>query len=77
MVDINWYSSSSRAYKYKIEVSADNIAYTTVVDNTGNTTYGDTSDSFTATGRYVRVTITGCTSGSVFASAYEIKVYGN
>jgi hypothetical protein len=75
--DINWYNSSSRAYKYKIEVSPDNIAYTTVVDKTGNTTYGDTSDSFTATGRYVRITVTGCTSGSVFASAYEIKVYGN
>ncbi len=75
--DVNWYSSSSRAYKYKIEVSADDITYTTVVDNTGNTTYGDTSDSFTAIGRYVRITVTGCTSGSAFASAYEIKVYGN
>jgi beta-glucanase (GH16 family) len=75
--DINWYSTTTRAYKYKIEVSADDITYITVVDNTGNTTYGDTSDSFTATGRYVRVTITGCTNVSAYASAYEIKVYGN
>jgi hypothetical protein len=73
MVDINWYSSSSRAYQYEIEVSADNIDYTTVI--TGNTNYGDTSDSFTATGRYVRITVTGSSSG--WASAYEIKVYGN
>ena len=74
-VDINWYNSSSRAYKYRIEVSNDNVAFTTVVDNTGNTVYGDTSNSFTATARYVRITITGC-STSGYASAYEIKVYG-
>ena len=73
--DINWYSSYDRAYKYKIEVSADDITYITVVDKTGNTTYGDTSDSFTATGRYVRITVTGSSSG--WASAYEFKVYGN
>jgi hypothetical protein len=73
--DINWYSSINRAYKYKIEVSADDITYITVVDKTGNTTYGDTSDSFTATGKYVRITVTGSSSG--WASAYEIKVYGN
>jgi beta-glucanase (GH16 family) len=71
-VDINWYSTSSRAYKYKIEVSDDWVSFTTVVDKTGNTTYGDTSDSFTATGKYVKVTVTGCTNGSAFASMYEV-----
>ena len=76
-VDINWYSSSSRAYKYQIEVSSDDLTYTTKVDKTGNATNGDTSDSFAATGRYVRITVTGCTSGAAYASAYEIKVYGN
>jgi hypothetical protein len=75
--DINWYGSANRAYKYKIEVSTNDSTYTTVVDKTGNTTYGDTSDSFTATARYVRVTVTGCTNNTAYASAYEIKVYGN
>ncbi len=74
-VDINWYSTASRAYKYKIEVSTNDSTYTTVVDKTGNTTYGDTSDSFTATARYVRVTVTGSSAG--WASAYEFKVYGS
>lgn len=73
---INWYNSSSRAYKYKIEVSSDNSTFTTVVDKTGNTTYGDTTDTFTATGkRYVRITVTGCTASGAFASAYEFKIY--
>ena len=73
---INWYNSSSRAYKYKIEVSSDNSTFTTVVDKTGNTTYGDTTDTFTATGkRYVRITVTGCTTTTAYASAFEFKIY--
>jgi hypothetical protein len=74
-VDINWYSSAIRSFKYKIEVSTDNVTFTTVIDKTGNTATGDTSDSFSATGRYVRITITGASAG--WASAYEFKVYGN
>jgi beta-glucanase (GH16 family) len=74
-VDINWYSSATRSFKYKIEVSTDNVTFTTVVDKTGNTATGDTSNSFSATGRYVRITITGASAG--WASAYEFKVYGN
>jgi hypothetical protein len=74
-VDINWYNSNGRSYKYKIEVSSDNVTFTTVVDKTGNTVKGNTSDSFTANGRYVRITITGASAG--WASAYEFKVYGN
>ena len=76
-VDITWYNGSSRAYKYKIEVSTDNSTFATKVDKTGNTTNGNTSDSFTATGRYVRITVTGCSSGAAYASANEIKVYGS
>jgi glucosylceramidase len=72
-VDINWYSSATRSYKYKIEVSTDNVTFTTVVDKTGNTATGDTSDSFSVTGRYVRITVTGTSAG--WASAYEFKVY--
>jgi hypothetical protein len=75
-VDIAWYSSKGRAYKYKIEVSSNDSTYTTVIDKTGNTTKGDTSDSFTATARYVRITVTGCSAGSANASFYECEVYG-
>ena len=73
---INWYNSSSVYYQYKIEVSPDDTTYTTVVDKTGNTTFGDTSNAFTATARYVRVTVT-FASSSGWASFYECKVYGN
>ena len=76
-LDTNWYSSASRSYKYRIEVSTDDVTYTTAVDKTGNTTLGDTSDSFVATARYVRITVTGCTAGGAFASAFEFKVYGH
>jgi alpha-galactosidase len=77
-MDINWYSSANRAYKYKIEVSGDDSTYTMVIDKTGNTAFGDTSDTFSATGkRYVRVTVTGCSASGGYASAYEFKVYGS
>jgi CxxC motif-containing protein (DUF1111 family) len=73
-VDIKWYSSASRSYKYKIETSPDDLAYTMKVDKTANTTLGDTSDAFSATARYVRVTVTGSSTG--FASAFDIAVFG-
>jgi fibronectin type 3 domain-containing protein len=76
-VTINWYNSGSRAYKYRIETSSDDSNYATAVDRTGNTTFGDTSDSLNATARYLRVTVTGCTASGAFASFYECKVYGN
>ena len=75
--DINWYSSSGRAYQYRIETSLDDSRYTTQADRTANSAYGDTSDSFTASARYLRITVTGCTSGSAYASMYEVTVYGN
>jgi hypothetical protein len=75
-VAINWYTSASRYYQYRIEVSSDDSTYTTVVDKTANTTMGDTSDNFTATGRYVRVTVTGVSAAGNFASFNELKVNG-
>jgi F5/8 type C domain len=75
-VAINWYLSSSRYYQYRIETSADDANYTTVVDKTANTTLGDTSDNLVATARYVRITMTAASS-SGWASFWECKVYGN
>lgn len=76
-VDISWYNSSSRSYKYQIEISNDDIIYSTKVDKTANTSTGDTSDSFIASGRYVRITISGCSAGGAYASAFEFKVNGS
>jgi endoglucanase Acf2 len=75
-VDIAWFSAASRAYKYKIEAGTDGTNFPTLLkDNTANTTFGNTSDSFTSISvRYVKVTVTGSTAG--FASAYEIAVLG-
>ncbi|MGH8045884.1 MAG: glycosyl hydrolase, partial [Chthoniobacterales bacterium] len=75
-VDIMWYSSASRAYKYKLETSPDDATYTMVFDNTGNTTFGNTSNPITATAQYVRVTVTGSSNGG-FASFFDLKVFGH
>ncbi|MDR6551042.1 right-handed parallel beta-helix repeat-containing protein [Paenibacillus qinlingensis] len=75
-VSSQWYLGASRSYKYKIEVSPDNVTFTTVVDKTSNTTLGDTNDNFLDVGRYVRITVTGSSVANAFASANEIQVYG-
>ncbi|MDG0792182.1 DUF5060 domain-containing protein [Cohnella ginsengisoli] len=54
---------NSDTWKYKIEGSADNAAYTTLVDRTAGATGASFSDATTATARYVRITITGATGG--------------
>lgn len=75
-VAVNWFNTTSRNYQYKIEVSTNDVNYTTVVDQSGRTGFGDTADNFSAAGRYIRVTISGSTTGSR-ASFYECKVYGS
>jgi hypothetical protein len=73
---INWFNSSSRAYKYWIEVSNDDTNYSVLVNNTNNTTFGDTTNTFSASARYVRVYVTGVTPTGGFASFYECQIYG-
>ena len=81
-VDTLWYKSDSRYYKYYIETSNDDVTYTKVVDKTGNSTYGDTSDLvFNPDGknvnaRYVKITITGCSNPNLFVNVNEFKIYG-
>ena len=76
-VAIDWYSAASRAYKYKLEISTDGTNFTTVADKTGNAKFGNTTDAVAATGRYLRVTVTGCSAAGALASAYEIRVFGH
>ncbi|MDP4179720.1 MAG: discoidin domain-containing protein, partial [Bacillota bacterium] len=64
-------------YKYKIEVSTDDLNWITKVDKTKSTSKMQTqSDSFTASARYVRVTVTGMPSSTDSASFYEFRVLG-
>jgi fibronectin type 3 domain-containing protein len=76
-VTIDWYNSASRYYQYKIETSSDDVNYTTAVDKTGNTTFGNTTDNFSATNRYVRITVTFTSQTNGYASFNEAQVYGN
>ena len=67
---------SGRVYKYKVEVSTDNVNWALVVDKTNNTSTAQTQrDNFTATARYVRITVTGLQS-STWASFWEFRVFG-
>ncbi len=72
---IYWYNSSSRAYKYRIDISNDDTNYTTLVDKTGNTTFGNTTDNFSATTRFVRIYVTGTTASGGYASFYECQIF--
>ncbi len=69
-----WYNASSRNYQYQIQVSNDDTNYTTVVNKTNNVTDGNTSDTFSATNRYVRIYVTHASAG--YASFYESQVFG-
>jgi DNA-directed RNA polymerase subunit RPC12/RpoP len=64
-------------YQYKIEVSPNNTNWTMAVDRTTNFTLAQTnSDNFSATGRYVRIVVTGLQPGS-WASFCEFQVFGS
>jgi F5/8 type C domain len=62
------------AYGYTIATSSDGMSWTTAVKRTG-TGQVDT-DTFAATARYVRITVTSLPSGA-WASLYEMRVFSN
>ncbi|EEF60586.1 discoidin domain-containing protein [Pedosphaera parvula] len=76
-VTINWYGVPNRSYQYKIEVSTNDVNYVMVVDATGNSLKANTTDTFTAIARYIRITVTGCSQAGGYPSFYECYVYGN
>jgi hypothetical protein len=67
----------ARNYRYKVEVSTDNVNWTLKVDKTASTSTAQTqTDAFTATARYVRITVTGLPiSPTTWASFYEFRVF--
>jgi beta-galactosidase len=73
---ISWYSSAARTYQYRIEISTNDVTYSTLIDNTANTAGGDTTDTFAAYARYVRITVTGVVPAGGWASFYECQIFG-
>jgi len=66
-------------YKYKIEVSNDDITWVMASDKTANTYFGAPSEvnNFTSNGyRYMKITITGYGNGGYWASFYEFRAFG-
>jgi DNA-directed RNA polymerase subunit RPC12/RpoP len=65
------------AYQYVIQVSSDNIQWTKLIDRTANAMASPiNSDDFSASGRYVRIVVTGLAPGA-WASFYEFRVFGS
>ena len=74
--EIVW-EKSGITYLYKIETSSDNAVWSTVMDHTvSNANTAQTQPvSFVSTARYIRITITGGVSSSVWASIFEFRVF--
>jgi beta-galactosidase len=67
-----------RVYRYKVEVSPNNITWDLAVDKTENQSSAQTQkDVFAAKGiRYVRITITGLPDPNTWASFWEFRIFG-
>ncbi len=71
------YTFQSRAYQYNIEVKPEGGSFAHVVDRTSNTQGGLITDEATATGRYVRINVTGASGYTgQWISLNELMVYG-
>lgn len=71
------YTFMNRAYQYKIEVKNEGGEYTTAVDRSSNIEGSHIIDEATATGRYVKITVTGAVGyDGPWVSLNELKVYG-
>ena len=71
------WAQDGQAYKYTLDVSNDNVNWTTKINKTGNSNNSQVqTDYFVANARYVRVSVTGLPSG-VTASIKDFKVFGD
>lgn len=73
-VEIDWFPDGAPIFQYRIEVSSDDVNWSVAADRTTNIVTGSTIDHLAATGRYVRVTVTGATSG-FYAAFMECRVF--
>ncbi len=69
-IEILW--EQNKAYGYKIEISTDNSTWTPAVTATAASNVS--RNLFSATARYVRITVTSLPSSGVWPSFYEFKV---
>jgi hypothetical protein len=69
-----WYPGWS--FQYRIETSTNDVSYPIAVDATGNTVVGTTTNTVSATARYVRITSTGITPSGGWASFYDCQIFG-
>ena len=74
-VEVDWFRDGAPVFRYRIEVSDDGTNFTVAADRTGNTVTGTTVDRLLASGRYVRVVVTGVAGGGYWAAFYECRVY--
>ncbi|MBN1127347.1 MAG: fibronectin type III domain-containing protein, partial [Chitinispirillaceae bacterium] len=73
--EVRWEKSGVN-YRYKIETSPDNANWTVRANRTSTTSTAQTqAQSWSATARYVRITVTGLQSG-IWASFWEFRVFG-
>lgn len=70
-----WYPGWT--FKYRIETSTNDVNYTVAVNATGNTVVGYTTNTFSATARYVRITATGISPSGGWASFYDCQIFGS
>ena len=71
------WAQDGQAYKYTLDVSNDNVNWTTKINKTGNSNKSQVqTDYFVANARYVRISVTGLPSG-VTASIKDFKVFGD
>jgi hypothetical protein len=72
------FEQQTRYYLYTIDVSSDTTTWTTVVDQSSNSTRNGPVmvDTFTASARYVRITMVGTTAAS-WGCFWEFTVWGN
>lgn len=73
---VTW-EKDGNVYQYKIDISNDNMNWTTIVDKTNYTQAEQVqTDNYNANARYIRITVTGLDSGC-WASFYECKIFDN
>ena len=73
------FEKPENTYFYKIEISNDDSTYTTVVDQSANTTRAGTleTDTFSAQARYIRITLLGTSPADAASSCFsEFAVWG-
>jgi hypothetical protein len=77
-ISILWFNNANkRSYKYTVKVSNDGQTYTTVVNRSNNTQQDEVEDEMNdVVGRYIRVEVTGSSTGSAYPSIFEVQLYG-